>query len=501
MMKAKKSKAQIVLIDGKSLSLERAEAIAKGATLRLAPSVQQHITASQNLVKQLARGKSPIYGVNTGIGLFGRKRLTHSQLLKLQDNILMSHASGYGDLLSIPETRLAMSLKLNVLAQGYSGVSYKLCTALLKLIEADIYPAVPMYGSVGAGGDLVPSAHLALPLTGKGVVRYRNKAILAIEALQKAKLKPIRLQEKEALSLINGTQVMLAVGSLALAKARQLCIKADKITALSYEGLNVSPEPLHPFIHELRAQRGQIDSARTILEELEGSSLLTAKQHPHVQEPYSLRCAPQIHGPSRDALNYAIDIIEKEMNATTDDPLVFCELNRILTGGNFHGQPIAMAFDIASIAVTELALVSERRLEVLLNPNLSKLPTFLNLDNAVNSGYMATQYLSASLVGEAKILASPSCMNSIPVNACIEDSLSMGMTAALKLKHLVEYASVVLAIELLVAAQAVDIQHIKRLGKGTAQTQGAVREIIPKLTNDRIVADDISKAITVFELI
>lgn len=500
-MKLKTSKPQIVLIDGKSLSLERAEAIANGAPLRIAPSVQQHVAAANDLVKQLVNDKTPICGVNAGVGLLSGKRINHRQMVRLQENLIVSHAAGYGDLLSDPETRLAMSLKLNVLAQGYSGVRYKLCDALLKLIEADIYPIIPAFGSSGAGGDITQLSHLALPLMGKGIVRYHHKTLPAKEALQRAKLKAMRLEEKEGLSLITGTQVMLAIGALALAKARRLCLKADKIAALTYEGLNASPEPLHPFIHEIRAQRGQIESARAILVELDGSNLLKEKHHPRVEEPYSLRCTPQIHGASRDAINFVVEVVERELNATTDNPLVFCELKKVLSGGNFHEQPVTLAFDIASIAISELATVSERRLEVLLNPNLSKLPAIQPLKEGISSGYMATQYLSASLVGETKLLANPACLHSISGNTGIEDCVAMGMTAALKLKHLVEYVSVVLSLELMAAAQAIDMQKVKTLGKGTMQTRKTVRSVVSELTHDRILSEDIQKAVTALELI
>lgn len=500
-MKRKKVQehSRIVLIDGKSLSLERAEAIADGAVLRLAPSVRQHVESSYELTKELAKEMKPHYGLNTGIGRLAHKRLPHGDLVKLQQHILESHAAGYGEPLTIPETRLAMSLKLNTLVQGYAGVSYNLCEALLKLIDAAIYPIIPKYGSDGANGDHIPLAHLALPLIGEGMVRYHNKEMPAKQALKAAGLKPIRLEEKEAIGLITGTQAMLAVGSLALAKARRLCVKADKVTALTYEGLNASPDALHPFIHEIRQQRGQIDSARLILDELEGSSLLSSKQHVRIEEPYSLRCAPQIHGPSREAIDYAIQVIEKELNATTDNPLVFCELEKILSGGNFHGQPLAMAYDIAAIALAELAIVSNRRLEVMLNPQLSRLPEFLTMHEGMNSGYQAGQSLSGALISEIKLLANPACLISVPENAGIDDCVSMGMTSADKLKKIVEHVTVILAIELMAAAQAVDLQHVKQLGKGTATTYQALRKEIPKLIHDRILSQEITKAVEVIE--
>ncbi len=489
----------IILLDGKSLTLARAEAIANGAPLRLASTVKQRIDNSHKLVKHLAKQDTPIYGLNTGFGSFADKHISHHQLQKLQINILRSHAAGYGPPLSIGETRLMMALRLNVFLQGYAGVSYHLCQALWELIEAEIYPIIPEYGSVGASGDLIPLAHLALPLIGEGMVRYKNQTMAAEKALKAAGLQPISLEEKEGLSLINGTQAMLAMGSLALANARRLYLYADKIAALSYEALSASADSLNPQIHALRRQTGQIDSATQILQELQGSPLLRATHHPRVQDPYSLRCAPQIHGASRDAIEYAVAIIDKELNAVTDNPLVFYEMEKVLSGGNFHGQPLAMAFDIASIAISELGNVSDRRLEVLLNPQMSGLPGFLAAHAGIDSGYMAFQYLTAGLVNETKILANPAVTDSIPGNGGIEDFVSMGMTSARKLKTIVAHAKTILAIELMAAAQAIDMQHIKHLGKGTAKTFATIRAHVPPLKHDRILADDIPKALAALD--
>lgn len=490
----------IVLIDGNSLNLARAEAIGKNAKIVMATSVRKRIENSKDLVSKAAKGKDAVYGINTGFGYFANTRIRPAHLQKLQVNILKSHAAGHGEPLTIPETRLAMALRLNVLTKGYAGVTYKLCEALLNLINAEIYPIIPEYGSVGASGDLAPLAHLALPLIGEGVVRYKGKQMTAKQALKLAKLKPIVLEEKEGLSLINGTQIMLSVGSLALAEATHLIRKADKVVALTYEGLAASPVGLNAMIHEVRHQIGQIETARDIREEIKGSYLFDATTvHTRVQEPYSLRCTPQVHGPSRDAIQYALKIIELELNAATDNPLVFAEQGKILSGGNFHGQCLAMAFDIASMAVSELANISDRRLELLLNPNMSGLPAFLTPRQGINSGYMAAQYLSASLVSENKLLANPACTDSIPGNVGIEDFVSMGMTSARKFKKIVKNTAVVLAIEMMAAAQAVDLRKVKKLGKGTSKTYQAVRAVIPKLEDDRIISEDITKAIDVLE--
>lgn len=493
---AKKSLQNIIMVDGDSLTLEGAEAIAHGAQVLISNSVRRQVEASRQYVATVAEGSAPYYGINTGFGFFANKHITKTQIKALQVNLLKSHAAGYGPPLSIPETRLAMGLRLNVLVKGYTGVRYELCEALLNLITAEIFPVIPEYGSVGASGDLAPLAHLALPLIGHGDVSYKGKIMHAAKALKAAGLKPITLVEKEGLGLINGTQVMLAVGALALTEARRLLMLADRIAALSYEGVSASPDALNPQIHQLRKQPGQILSARNILKELEGSYLFGKEiKRMRVQDPYSLRCAPQVHGASHDAIAYSCNVAENELNAATDNPLVFADQKQILSGGNFHGQPLAFACDIAGMAMAEIASISERRLEVLLNPGLSGLTAFLTPEEGINSGYMAAQYLSASLVNDNKIAANPACTDSIPGNVGIEDHVSMGMTSARKLRRVVQNTRVVLAAELLAAAQAVDLRGKPSLGKGTAKTYQGIRKTVPMLVDDRIVADDIAKAV------
>lgn len=489
-----------VLINGSNLTLESAEAIAKGAKTILAPSTRKHVEKSHLLVKRLAKNSKPIYGVNTGFGYLANKKISLRQLKKLQINLLKSHAAGIGAPLSIEETRLAMALRLNVFVKGYSGVSFSLCQAVHQLIEKEIYPVVPEFGSVGASGDLIPLATLALPLIGEGSVWYQGNIIPAAEALKRAGLAPAKLEEKEGLSLINGTQIMLAVGALPLMQALRLAVKADKITALTFEALDGFPEALNPLIHELRQMPGQIESAHQILEELKGSYLFSTQNlRKKVQDPYSLRCAPQVHGATRQALQYVRSIVETELNSVTDNPIVLADQEKILSGGNFHGEPLAMAFDFAAIAMSTLSNISERRLELMLNPNMSGLAPFLSVHPGINSGYMAVQYLSASLVNENKILANPASTDSIPGNAGIEDFVSMGMTSARKFRNIVKHVETVLAIELLAAAQAIDLQKIKKLGLGTKKTYEALRKNVRKLTSDRILSEDVIKAVQALE--
>ncbi|CCB85867.1 histidine ammonia-lyase [Parachlamydia acanthamoebae UV-7] len=490
-----------IFLDGKSLTLSQVEAIAKGCPVKISPSTQNAIDASAQLVHQLAKSPKPIYGVNTGFGYFAREKIAPDEIDALQVNLLKSHAAGFGEPLSLSETRLAMALRLNVLIKGNTGVRYQVCEALLQLIQAEIYPLIPQYGSVGASGDLAPLAHLALPLIGLGEVHYKDKRMSAKEALKLAKLKPLKLYAKEGLGLINGTQIMLAVGSLALIEAKKVLKKADRIAALTFEGLLGATDALNPLLHRARGQKGQMEIAKRMREELKDSSLWSQNfKRVKVQDSYSLRCVPQIHGPTQDALDYCTTIIERELNAATDNPLVFSEEGVILSGGNFHGQALALAFDFAAIAMSEISNVSERRLETLLNPHMSGLPAFLTPYEGTHSGYMASQYLSASLVNQNKLLANPACTDSIPGNVGVEDHVSMGMTSARKLRDLVRNVSTVLAIEMVVAAQAVDLRKRSQdLGKGTHQVYIALRKKVPVLIEDRIVSDDIQKALEVFQ--
>lgn len=490
-----------VVIDGEGITLEDLQSICNGNPIVLGKSVKQKVDAANEVVKKALKGKKPIYGVNTGFGYFANVCIDQKKLLELQENLIKSHAAGHGKSLSISETRLAMALRLNVLAKGLTGVRFALCQKLCDHINAGIYPVIPEYGSLGASGDLAPLAHLALPLIGLGYVHYKGKIISAEKALKAAKISPIRLAPKEGLGLINGTQIMLSVGGLALVQATRLITKADKIVALTYEAMQGSLDSLYPGIHLARGQPGQIVSAANILSELINSYLFKdGKQRIRVQDPYSLRCAPQIHGPCRDAIAYACGVTQIELNAATDNPLVFPNEDLILSGGNFHGEALAIAFDIASIALSELANVSERRLELLLNPNMSGLPAFLSPIKGLHSGYMATQYLSGSLVSENKLLANPASTDSIPGNVGIEDHVSMGMTSARKLKRIVTNIKTGLAIEMLVACQAIDLRGVSKvLGLGTQRTYKLLRSYVPSLIRDRIVADDITRAIDAFD--
>lgn len=485
-----------IILDGNSLSFADVEPIAHGATISISKESLVRVRASRALVEKAASGETPVYAVNTGFGHFANKKIPEADLNQLQRNILTSHSGGIGEYLSEQETRLALALRLNVLLKGYTGVREELCSALRDLIHSGITPLVPKYGSVGASGDLIPLSHLVLPLIGEGDVIYEGEKIPAMEALKKAGLEPYTLGTKEGLSLVNGTQVMLAVGSLALTDSLRLLRLANRITALTLEALNGQPRAYSEGIHRLRNHPGQITVAEQLRDELVGSWTV-AKEHKaaRVQDPYSVRCAPQVHGASLDALNYAKTALERELNAATDNPLVFTESEDLISGGNFHGQPVAMALDIASIATAEIGNISERRLELLCNPNMSGLPALLARDGGVNSGYMVLQYLSASLVNENKQLATPNVIDSIPGNVGVEDHVSMGMTSARSLREISRNLKAILAAELLAAGQAIDLSERTPGGDGTKKLYETLRAHVPTLGDDRIVSADVEKAI------
>lgn len=484
-----------ILLDGKSLTLKAAQEIALGKAVALDPACRGQVEASAAFVEKKAAGRAPIYGVNTGFGALAACKIPKSELYTLQRNILKSHAAGFGSPLSQAETRLALALRLNVLMKGLTGVRWALCERFIQFLDKGIYPLIPEYGSVGASGDLAPLAHLALPLIGQGEVFYKGKQMPAKKALSLAKLKPLKLKAKEGLGLVNGTQIMLAVGTLALAEALELATTADKIAALSFEGLHADPGVLATEIHLARGQAGQIASAAAMRAELEGSYLYTSKEKRlRVQDPYSLRCAAQVHGASRDMLLHTVSVLETELNAATDNPLVFEAEGCFRNGGNFHGQPLALALDAAALAVAELGNISERRLDLLLNPHFSGLPAFLSPHPGTCSGYMAAQYLAASLVNENKLLANPSSTDSIPGNCGVEDHVSMGSTSARKLRKMVQHLKTILAVEWLAATQAVDLRGATPLGKGTKTSHHTLRKAVSRLNEDRIISYDIAEA-------
>ena len=459
----------------------------------LAPSAVERMGRSRGLLDEL-RGEHT-YGVNTGFGRFVSESIPEDQAEELQLRLLRSHACGVGAPYPDDVVRAAMVLRANAIAKGYSGARVETVELLLAALNTGVVPYVPARGSVGASGDLAPLAHLALPLVGEGEAVVEGIRMPGAEALAAVGLEPVRLQAKEGLSLINGTQFMTAIAALGLVRALRLGRTADVACAMSLEALQGSLTSFHPAIHAARPHAGQVASAANVRALLEGSAILESHRWcDKVQDAYSLRCAAQVHGASRDLLDYVARTVSIEINAATDNPLVLLEEREIVSNGNFHGQPVAFALDCLAIAVAELASISERRVERMVNPSLSEgLPAFLTREGGINSGMMILQYVSASLVSENKVLAHPASVDSIPTSAGQEDHVSMGNAAGLKALQVLGNAEHSLAIELLAGAQAVEFLAPLEPGLGVAAARAHVRTLSERLREDRSLAADIER--------
>jgi len=465
-----------------------------GVPATLVDSARDRMRAARRLVERAAHGpREHTYGVNTGFGRFVNRSIPEELTEELQLRLLRSHACGVGDLYPDELVRAAMLLRANTLAKGNSGARVETVELLLECLDRGVLPVVPARGSVGASGDLAPLAHLALPLVGEGEAFVDGERLRGRDALARAGLEPIRLEAKEGLSLINGTQFMAAALALGVVRARRLATAADLACALSLEALQGSRTSFLPQIHRLRPLRGQTASAENVLRLLEGSAINEAHRWcDKVQDAYSLRCAPQVHGASRDLLDYVDYTISVELNAATDNPLVLVDDEALVSNGNFHGQPLAFALDALAMAVSELANISERRLERLVNPNLSDgLPAFLTTDGGLNSGFMIPQYVAAALVSENKVLCHPASVDSIPTSAGQEDHVSMGNAAGLKAWQVLANCERAVAIELLAGAQGVEFHAPLDPGRGVRAVRAAVRELSPRLRDDRPLAPDI----------
>jgi histidine ammonia-lyase len=462
-------------------------------TAELDDSAREKLAAARAVVENALRKDEPTYGVTTGFGRFVSARIPGELAEELQLRLLRSHACGVGEPYPREIVRAAMLMRANALAKGYSGTRAEVAELLLDCLARDVIPEVPSRGSVGASGDLAPLAHLALPLVGEGKAHVDGELLSGEEALARAGLEPIKLEAKEGLSLVNGTQFMGAFAALGLVRARRLARVADVACALSVDALQASRNSFLPRIHKLRPLAGQAASAANILALLEGSSIVEAHRWcDRVQDAYSLRCAAQVHGAARDLLDYVERTASVELNAATDNPLVFPEDGTVLSNGNFHGQPVAFALDALAMAVSELASISERRTERLVNPALSDgLPAFLAHDGGLNSGFMIPQYVAASLVSENKSLCHPASVDSIPTSAGQEDHVSMGNASGLKAWQVLANAESVVAIELLSGAQAVEFHAPLEPGIGPRAAREFVRSISPRLRDDRPLADDI----------
>src|SRR5919109_1360251 len=464
------------------------------APVALADEAREKMAAARALVERAAYGlEEPTYGINTGFGRFHTESIPPELTEELQLRLLRSHACGVGEPYPDEVVRAAMLLRGNALAKGYSGARVETVELLVECLNRGVLPHVPSRGSVGASGDLAPLAHLALPLIGEGEAWLDGRRLPGAEGLAEVGLEPVRLQAKEGLSLVNGTQFMAAFGALAVVRAWRLARAADIACALSLEALQGSRTSFLPQIHALRPLRGQADSAANVLRLLEDSAIIEAHRWcDKVQDAYSLRCAPQVHGAARDLLDYVEYTVGAELNAATDNPLVLVEDEMLVSNGNFHGQPLAFALDALAMAVAELASISERRVERLVNPSLSGgLPPFLTVDGGLNSGFMIPQYVAAALVSENKALAHPASVDSIPTSAGQEDHVSMGNAAGVKAWQVLGNIERVLAIELLAGVQGIEFLAPLQPGTGVRAAREVVRSLSPRLRDDRQLSGDI----------
>jgi histidine ammonia-lyase len=492
-----------VVLDGQPLKLAEIEAVSLAACpVTIALAALERVAQSRALIEEILAAGQTVYGVNTGFGKLSDVRIPPEKLAELQFNLVRSHAGGVGSPLSEGESRAILLLRANVLAKGFSGVRPALLELLVSLLNAGVHPVIPEKGSVGASGDLAPLAHLALVVIGEGEAFYRGERIPGGEALRRAGLQPMQLAAKEGLALLNGTQAMTAVGALAVARARRVTQLADLAGAMSLEALMGTPAAFDPRIHAARPHAGQIASAAHLVRLLADSEIREShREHDkRVQDAYCLRCMPQVHGAVRDVLAHVASVLEIEAGSATDNPLIFPELssesqNReaVLSGGNFHGAPLAYAFDYAALALTDLASITERRIDRLLNPDINEgLPAFLSPDPGLSSGFMMAQIVAAALISECQVLSHPASTGNIPTDGGKEDHVSMGMTGALKLRQIVEHAERVVAIELMCAAQGVEFRNPLRPSREIERAHAAVRAIVLHLDKDRTLAPDMN---------
>ena len=482
-------------LDGQRLSLAQVVAVARGLEkVTLARSSHERVTQSRKVVEAIIAEGRTVYGVNTGFGKLSDVRIELSQLRELQLNLVRSHSCGLGAPLSIAEARVMLLLRANVLACGYSGCRPVLIETLLAMLDRGVTPVIPEKGSVGASGDLAPLAHLALTVIGEGEAFYEGGRMSSAEALRRAGIEPVQLEAKEGIALLNGTQAMAAVGGLALYRAERVARLADVAGAMALEALKGTPVAFDERIHAARPHPGQIEVAAHLRELLRDSQIRDShlENDPRVQDAYSLRCMPQVHGTVRGALRHAREIVEIETGSATDNPLVFVETGDVFSGGNFHGAPLALSFDYAAIAMTDLISISERRIDRLVNPDANEnLPAFLTSHAGVASGFMMMQIVAASLLNEAKVLAHPASIDNVPTDGGKEDHVSMGMTAAIKLRSIIDLAEMITAIELITAAEGLEYRAPLQPGRGVRQAHEIVRRHVTRLTSDRSMSRDI----------
>lgn len=490
----------MIRIDGRSLSLEQVEFAAEDldAEIELTPEAHAAIQRARDTVEALVEEGRVVYGVTTGFGRLAEIQVSADDRRQLQVNLLRSHAAGVGPPLSRREVRTLLLLRANALAQGHSGCRLQVVERLLDFLRLGIHPVVPDIGSVGASGDLAPLAHLALPLIGEGyVLGGEGGSRSAAIALDEMGLKPLQLQAKEGLALINGTQATTGLGVLALLSAERALEQMEVAGAMSLEALKGTPEAFDAQVHAVRPHPGQVESARVLRGLLAESEIRESHRHgdPRVQDAYSLRCMPQVHGAGRSAMSYVREVLAREVNAVTDNPLVFPDSGMVVSAGNFHAQPIAQVLDVLCLALADLAAISERRLERLLNPDVSGLPAFLAPEPGIHSGYMILQVTVVDLLAELRSLAHPVSPDSVSTSAGQEDHVSMGMAAARKARRAVALFETVVAAELMAAAQGLEYRLPLKPGRGVLQAYRQVRETVAPLGEDRMPAPDLTELI------
>ena len=490
-------------LNGQPLSLEQVAAVARGAAqVTLGASARERVEAARTVIERIIAEERVVYGVNTGFGKLSDYTIPPDELRELQLNLVRSHACGVGAPLALAEARAMMLLRANVLALGFSGARALVIETLLAMLERDVVPVVPERGSVGASGDLAPLAHLAQVVIGEGEAFYRGARMSSAEALERAGIEPLRLEAKEGLALLNGTQAMTAVGALALARADRLARVATVAGAMTLEALRGTPVAFDARIHAARPHAGQTEVAAHLRALLQDSEIRRShlENDPRVQDAYSLRCMPQVHGAVRDALRHARAVVEIETGSATDNPLVFTDTNEVLSGGNFHGAPVALVCDYATIALVDLVSITERRVDRLVNPDENEdLPPFLTTHPGISSGFMMAQIVAAALVAEARARAHPASVDNVPTDGGKEDHVSMGMTAATKLRRVVEIAEHATAIELLTAAEALEHRAPLKPGVGVRRAYEVVRRHAPRLTRDRALAHDFENLVAAIQ--
>jgi histidine ammonia-lyase len=486
-----------MLLSGQPLTLQQIVDVASGKErVTLGPEARVRVDEARSVVEQIVAQNRTVYGVNTGFGKLSDVSIDPADLRQLQLNLVRSHAVGLGEPLSELEARAMLLLRANVLATGFSGARPLVIETLIAMLERGVTPVIPEKGSVGASGDLAPLAHLALTAIGEGEAFFNGQRLQSIVALERAQIAPLQLEVKEGLALLNGTQAMAAVAAIALYRAEKLARLADVAGAMTLEALRGTPVAFDERIHLARPHAAQVAVAAHLRELLADSEI--RKSHvdndPRVQDAYSLRCMPQVHGAVRTALAHATEVVQIESGSATDNPLVFSDTGDVLSGGNFHGAPLALVFDYAAIALTDLMSITERRIDRLVNPDANEgLPPFLTAHPGISSGFMMLQVSAAALLSEARVLAHPASVDNVPTDGGKEDHVSMGMTAATKLRSIVKLAEMATAIELVTAAQALDYRAPLAPGRGVKEAHRIVRDLVEPLIEDRSMASDIEK--------